>query len=593
MNAEKNFPGGWTVALMVMVVALIARLPVLGAYWNQDDWGLLARAAGMIPQPEIPIRWLSQTLYWKLLWPAAGLDPVPYAITRLLLHAAAAGGVVRLAWRLGLAPMQQWLAGLVMAATPLAFSPLYWAAGVQDLLAVACMVWSLERWLAGGRWQRLQGVLLALGALASKETVVGLPILLGWLLWQARGQDSSADPPARRDRGPWLLVALTLLAAAVAVWLALQFFATGQADAYALGGPDIMLGHLLIYGLWLLLPGPSYPPSPALALALLGGLLWLVWAGWGLHQWRRGRHVPLFSLLGAVTMLAPLLPLVRHLAPDLAYPVEPFGALALACLWPRRWRPQPVIIGGMLVLAMAWGFLGMRGRLSLREDSGQLADPLVRRTAVSADASRHLRQLPLGRRPLVLLQPPLNRQAAVLGDQLGEHWVTGSILYLSLGGTLGPRLLLADQSGDDPTVQWANSLRRTPQEALVLTDAGERFLPWGDTRQALLYLTLTDLGLGHFERARRHLLRASLLAGEVLSIAYHPDLLPVAPDQVLANLPAFHAYLDRAPDIVGVERTGLQANILQLVSVCTNRTPDELETLVRTTNEEPSALERP
>lgn len=561
----------------VAVAAIVGRLPALGAWWNQDDWGLLARATGLVPAPDVPIRWLSQTAYWSLLWPLAGLDPVPYAATRIALHALAAVGVARLAGRLGLAPAAAWLAGLVMAATPLAFSALYWASGVQDLLAVAAMVWALERWSSPGRWGRPLGAALAIAAVAAKETVVGLPLLMMWLLVAGPGASRSGGRPSS-----WLLVAACLLAAAAATALALRFFATGAQDPYALGDPLVVVGHLLVYGLWLLLPGPHYPTGPAALVVGAGGLLWLAWAAWSVHQWRRGRPVVAFTLLGALLMLAPLLPLRHHLAPDLAYPVEPFGCLALASLWPRRWNLRRPVAALLLIAAVAGGWFGMRARLDLRDADGRLADPLVRRTAVSAEAARHLRQLPAPGRGLVFLLPPASAQEAAMARQLGENWVTGSILYHSLGGTVGPRLLRLDEAGRAPRVLWTNGLRRTPQDALVFLASGERLLPWGDHGQALLYQTLTDLGHGHLDRARQHLVRASLTAGQVLSIAFNPDLLPVPIGRLVDHLPAFHAYLgqDHPGDAVELDRAGLQTNLLRLVSACTGRTVDELVALV-------------
>ncbi len=572
---DKIDGGGWTAVLAVMAVAATSRSPAMGAFWNQDDWGLLARASGLISEPALPIRWLSQSAYWHLLWPLAGLDPAPYAATRLLLHALAAGGVVRLAWRLGLPPASQWLAGLIMAATPLAFSPLYWAAGVQDLLAVAAMVWALERWLAGGRLGRPAGALLALGALAAKETVVGLPLLMGALLVLGVGtRHAPQAAPARPARSSWLLVGVLTAAAIAAAGMALRFFATGPSDPYALGGPLVMLGHAMTYGLWLILPGPSYPSTPGLAPSLAGALVWLLWGGWSLHQWRRGRRVPAFALAGALLMLAPLLPLARHLAPDLAYPVEPFGCLALASLWPRRWRQRPLVLVAVALLAWSWGFFGMRARLSLRDADGVHADALVRRTAISAAASRHLRQLPAAAGGVVFVQPPLTRQTAYMAAELGEHWVTGSPLYHSLAGTLGPRLVLP---GDRP-ITWANGLRFTPPGAFVLLDTGLQLQPWGTTRQALLHQTLTDLGLGFFERARLHLLRASLLAGPTFSYAYDPQLLPVPLEHAVQNLGAFLAFLERdhGDGASASDAAGLQTNILRLLSASTGRPVGDL-----------------
>ncbi|HOX24820.1 MAG TPA: hypothetical protein PLL30_03530 [Candidatus Krumholzibacteria bacterium] len=560
-TGEKFAADGWTAAFVTALVAFACRLPALGAWWNQDDWGLLGRAAGIAPQPAIPARWLTQTAYWRILWPVAGLDPAPYAFTRLGLHALAVAGLVRLAARLGLGRLQQWVAGLVLAASPLAFGPLYWAAGIQDLAAVTLMVWALERWLAPGRLARPAAAALAVGALAAKETVIGLPVLLAILLVR--------DSTARRDRTAWLLIAGMTLAAAAAAVLALRSFSTGPDDPYALAGPLAGLGRLLVYGWWLILPGPSYPTVLGLGMGLGGALVWLAWGGWGARRWRRGDRTPAFTLAGALLVLAPLLPLARHVAPDLAFPVEPFGCLALAALVPGRWRPRAVVVGALVAAAAAWGLFGMLARLGLRDATGLPADPLVRRTAVSAEACRQLARWPVPAAGLVFVQPPLTGATAAMAAELGENWVTGSVVYHGLGGTLGPRLVL----GPEVPVVWANGLRETPEGAFVLLDAGGVIKPWGLTDQALLYQTLTDVGLGLYDRARAHLLRASLVSGQTLSVFFDPQLLPIRLERVLANEEAFYRHLaaGRRPGSGSRVDDGLQTNFRRLLDACAGR----------------------
>ncbi len=550
---EKIDTSPW-LAVLVAMAAFFARLPALGAWWNQDDWGLLARAAGLIESPGLPIRYLSRDLYWQAFWPLAGLNPDPYAVSRLVLHGVAAAGVVRLAMRLGLSPLQGMTAGLIMAASPLAFTPLYWASGVQDLLAVVCAVWALERWLAPGHRARLAAVVLALAAMGSKEVVVGLPLLFALLTGRRPGRDG-------------ILIAVVTMAAVAAALLAVREFATATDQPYALGGLAPVYHNLATYGWWLVLPGPAYPPAVNGAAAMAGAAVWILWGAWSWFSWRRGRRVPLFTLVGALVMLAPVLPLARHLAPDLAYPVEPFGCLALASLLPARWPIRPVVVAAATLAAVAWGLLGMRARLDLRLPDGRLADPVVRRTAVSWQACRQLEAFPVADKDLVIVQPPLVAETAAMAAELGEEKVLGSTLYHSLDGALGPRMVLEPGR----RVIWANGLRLTPMDAHVLLDAGDVLRPWGPTSQALLNQVLTDVGLGFFERGRLHLLRASLLAGESLTIVYDPDLLPVSLDQVLANKEDFIDYLaaGRRNGRSAMEIGGLQKNFFRLLSACT------------------------
>ncbi len=136
-------------ALAAFLAAVLGHVPLLGAWWCRDDWGLLARAAGLIEKPHgLPARWLSQHAYWQLTWPLFGLNPAPHAVVRLLLHGLASLLVARLARRGGLRPAGALLAGLVFAGSPLAFLPLYWAAGIQELLAAALALLAIDRWLA-------------------------------------------------------------------------------------------------------------------------------------------------------------------------------------------------------------------------------------------------------------------------------------------------------------------------------------------------------------------------------------------------------------------------------------------------------------
>ncbi len=187
-EAGEEFRGtaAWLPALLAAGAATVGRLPAFGAWWNQDDWGLLARATGLIPAAEVPVRWLSRTAYWAVMSPLAGLDPHPYTSTRLVLFGLAAAGLTRLGARLGLRRPQALMAGLLLACSPLAFTPLYWAAGVQDLMALAAAIWATERWLAGGTGARFAAGVLALLSFASKETFLGLSVLwAGWDLCAA------------------------------------------------------------------------------------------------------------------------------------------------------------------------------------------------------------------------------------------------------------------------------------------------------------------------------------------------------------------------------------------------------------------------
>ncbi len=542
--AGEEIRGGasWWPALLAAGAALVGRLPAFGAWWNQDDWGLFARATGLIPAAEVPVRWLSRSAYWSAMAPLAGLDPHPYTATRLVLFALAAAGVARLGGRLGLRPVPQLVAGLLLVSSPLAFTPLYWAAGVQELLALAAGIWACERWLVGGPGARVTAALLALLSFASKETCLGLPVL--WAAWSLAG---GGGGERRLRRGDALLLVVLALGAAVAAWLALRAFAGGAAEPYQRGGPWVALTNLGLYGWYLLSPQPVQAANVTRAMGAAGWVLWVAALVWSAVAWRRGRRLPAFATAGALLAVAPVLPLTRHLDPYLALGSAAFGALVVADLVPRRRAVPGAVVVALVAAAVAWGTLAMRVRLDRRDADGLPADPVVRRTAVAHQAAAHLRGAAPAVRTgagLILLQPPATLEAARMADTLGETWVTGSLLHRSLEGTLGPRLLL----GPEVPVTWANGLSGASSAAVVLVDAGPQLASWGPTPQALLYLTLTDVGRGLFDRARRHLLRAGALSGRTVAFYYDPDAMLVDIGRVRANHDAFLAYLESGAD---------------------------------------------
>jgi len=145
---------GWSpasLAIVVAVVAVVARLPALGAWWHGADWSLLAAASPADLVPKSGLLPLGEALYWRLLYPLWALDPAPYTWTRLGLHGLVAFLTTRIASRCGLPPLAALVAGLAVAIAPVSFAPLYQAGGVGTLLTVAAAL------AAGILWQGRDG----------------------------------------------------------------------------------------------------------------------------------------------------------------------------------------------------------------------------------------------------------------------------------------------------------------------------------------------------------------------------------------------------------------------------------------------------
>ena len=573
--------GAWWPALAALAAAVLGHLPVLGAWWCRDDWGLLARAAGLAERPGgLAARWLSQHLYWQATWPLWGLDPVPHAVVRLLLHGAGALLVVRLARRGGLTAAGAALAGFVFAASPLAFTPLYWAAGLQELLGAVLALLAVERWLAAddeGRGALAFATAAALGALMSKENALGLPLLLAGIAWWP-------GRAARERRLERAASTLLLVAAAGAAVLAARLFATGAGAPYETGGLKVMLANLGLCARWLPVPGPVVGARASWLAAAAGWVLVLAWSVWGVRRWRGGQRLPLLALVGSFLSLVPVLPLRHHLAPYMAYLAAAGWALALGALLPRRAAAsgpsasRMALVAG-LVACTVWGLVTCRTVLGRRNELGLPADDLVRATSLSWEARATLQGVAgLGGgqpvRQVTLLQVPSGPGSLEYAQRYGERWAGRTELYEALGGDYGAALLVPK----GVTAHWANGLVTAPDSALVFVESGTGLKPWGRTGQAAYYAALTDIGFGNFDRARAHLVRAGGLNGKTIMFACDQGLLPIPMAMVTQNQKAF---IDWTVGRLGQGATraevgGLQDTFFNLVCACTGRTLEDV-----------------
>lgn len=573
--------GAWWPALAALAAAVLGHLPVLGAWWCRDDWGLLARAAGLADRPAgLPARWLSQHLYWQATWPLWGLDPTPHAAVRLLLHGACALLVVRLARRGGLTSAGAALAGFVFAASPLAFVPLYWASGIQELLGAVLALLALERWLAAGTEGRgaiVVASLAALGALLSKESALGLPLLLAGFAWWRTGPAGGAP---QHDRRLERVAAGVLLAAAGgAAVLATTLFETTAGAPYETGGLSTMLPNLGLATRWLLAPGPVVGANASWLAVALGWVLVLAWSVWGVRRWRGGQRLPLVALVGSLLAITPVLPLRHHLAPYMAYLATAGWALALGAMAPRRVALSRVALVVAMVLCAGWGLVTCRTVLGRRNELGLPADDLVRATSLSWEARGALQGLAGlgGGRPVrqvTLLQIPSGPGALEYAQRYGERWAGRTEMHEALGGDLGAALLVPP----GVTAHWRNGLVTAPDSALVFVESGTGLKPWGRTGQAAYYAALTDVGFGNFDRARAHLVRAGGLNGKTILFACDQDLLPIPMAMVTQNQKAFIDWTvgHLGQDATRAEVGGLQDTFFNLVCACTGRTLEDV-----------------
>jgi len=520
----------------VAAVALVGRLPALGGWWTLDDWGLLARAAGLEgAESAVPVRWLSQHLWWSVTWPLFGLNAGAHAVLRLLMHIVSSLLVVRLGARGGLGATGRLLAGLLFAATPLAFTPLYWAAAVQESLATVLALAAVLLWTRGGRRPMLAATLCATGSILSKESALGLPLLFAGLILLGIAPRVRAERPVA-----WVMVLLLAMIAVFEARLVMEHFATGGSDPYRLGGPLTALGNLTVYGWWLMTPGPILASHINGAMGAAGGAVFALWTLVGILTWRRGGRLPAIALVAALLALAPTLLLKAQIKPYMALLAAAAGALTLGSLLPARLALRPAILMAAALVTVIWSFAGMRMRLGNRNEMGFPADPVVRATALSWQVATLLDGLRWpdddpAPRDVVLYQQQVTGEAVRRAEALGERMVTETELVAAVGGSMGPNLMMSREA----RIAWATGLITAPENALVLCEDGTGFKMWGKTGNALLYAALSDIGLGHFPRARRHLVRAAALNDDTVSFLYDEGQMVVPMAMVLERKEAF------------------------------------------------------
>ena len=554
----------------------------MGAWWNLDDWGQLGRSAGLAGLEVgsgFPARWLSQHLWWDLTWPLFGLNSDAHALARLVLHGLSAVLVTRIASRAGLGVLPRLVAGLLFAASPLAFTPLYWASGIQELLAAFFALLAVERWLragigeTGNRRALLVACLASILSMLAKEPGLGLPFLFLVMMWLRIGVRIEDKAFA------WAMVMFMLAAAVAEGVLVMNHFAADTTGTYTNGGLDRMLVNIGAYGWWLLSPGPILASQLYWTRLLPGGLMFVAWLIWGVVQWRRGSKLVLLTLVAALLSLGPVLMLKDRNVPYLAYLAKAAWSLALVSLLPNRWSPRYPVLVVLAIAATIWGFTGMQIRLAARNPLGLVADPVVRATSLSWQACNTMANLKDAQtgvqvRNITIFQHPISPAGVRQAERMGERWVTPTPLYNSLHGTTGPELTL----GPDVTIMWASGLVTNPPEALVVCETATGVRVWGTTGNALLYAALTDIGLGHFERARSHMVKAAAMNQERVVFLYDEGQMIIPLNMVMDNKEKF---IDWTVDLLGKggsahEVGGIQEMFFNLLSVCTGRSVSDL-----------------
>jgi hypothetical protein len=412
------------------LVCLLAPLPFLPTLWAgilADDFFFTTIFAGMpVPFAEyvlpalLSMKHVPTTFYRPLAFVtlygemrAWGVWPLPMHATNLALHGLAAAGVWWLASRLATGPQRRVAAvigALAWAWFPRRVEAVAWLSCRPDVLATAIGTWAIVAWVEaeerGARWLRGAAVVLWIAAMASKESVVVLPLVL------------LAVSPRRGESWARSTVRLWPFAAALAAFLIARRLALGAwiggYGAAALQPAFLTAVKHLVY--------PTVPPLTFLNRPLLDHTVNLVTTGamgivtlalWAwIFRWRSEPAVR----AGAAWVVAAALPVIT-LLPSLSSPMNDrllhlsgigFG-LVLAGWTSHAGRAARCAVGLIVVLLTAQTIaLAEAWRLA-----GTLTERLVEEVA------SHVRAGPGDVPVLVAAAPDSYRGALMLRNGLG------------------------------------------------------------------------------------------------------------------------------------------------------------------------------
>ncbi len=374
-------------ALLLAGLTLALYRSAFGVFFSTDDLLFLLRADGQVPWGMGTRRLLSVRGFFTVCWQLFGERPALFHLVILLLHAANAWLLARLARRLGLGERGAFVAALLFLFSPVAFTCLHWISGVQDVMMATFAIAALLAWLRPGRAGELLALGLYLCAILSKEAAYMLPIAA--LLLPAALLPGA--PSARRARRLRALAALAPGFLLLVTGGALTPRAPG--DPYESVFGLNLVWNALTYSAWLLriwVPFPDQVPQYEPSLWRWGLLLPALLA---LLAWRRPRWRPAIggAALMALLFLAPVLPLVRHSYLYYLYlPLAPLWLLAAAGVerLPRGLARWGLALPVLLLVLTGWRTQARSAQLL----EGTLqADPMLRYGALVKDALRDLR----------------------------------------------------------------------------------------------------------------------------------------------------------------------------------------------------------
>ena len=284
----------WLWGFLLIALVFIAYAPVFGAGFVWDDESHLTQNPCIVGPLGLKEIWTSTravyyplvlTTFW-VLHKFVGLNPLPYHILNVLMHAGSAVLLWRLFRRLGV--RGAWLGAALWALHPVMVQSVAWVTELKNtqsclfyLLSIFCFLnWEehSQTWKSPIKSALLFSLSLVCFVLAtlSKPSVVMLPIVLALCVWWRRGRIGWKDGV---PLAPFLLI--SAFASAWTIWEQ-KFHASAVGPEWTQTWPE----RLIIAGraTWFYL-GKLVWPHPLI----------FIYPRWEIHSWQWMAYLPLLA----------------------------------------------------------------------------------------------------------------------------------------------------------------------------------------------------------------------------------------------------------------------------------------------------------
>jgi hypothetical protein len=289
--------------------------PLTRFFFSQDDFYFLDKASsGFRASMEQffnarpgHFRPLTKGLYFLVAWPLFGLNPVPYHVVSLALHALnsiLAGVLLR---RLGISTVMSWIAVVLFAANVSHLEAVAWISCAQQLFgatfAFAALIWGVDALAKTSRRYVVAATVAYALALGSYEQTLAVPLVLILWQWMKQGWREAAHA----CRGTLLPMLLLLLVYGVYV---IAVRGLPHDGPYAMWIGRNVIDNISeyagsVFAIWLIYPYLDLPPG------LRGShIVWLALIAWYVIR-RKPRELG-FGCATFVLFLAPVLLMHYH-----------------------------------------------------------------------------------------------------------------------------------------------------------------------------------------------------------------------------------------------------------------------------------------